>query len=593
MKRLFALLLAVLMVFSLVACTQAPAETTTKAPVADETTAAPAADDTTAAPADETTAAPAGDEVPYLGEVEVLNGEAASAGLCVGWMPDWIREKAGIDMIGVPGGSDQIATALAGGELPDVVVMDNQDNLETAIEGGMIIDLETVKDKLPNVFETYYDANKGMIEYNKAVKSAGTGKLYGLARMFNGEPVPAYDIGGIFLRYDVYGQVGYPEIKTYDDLLDCLVKMQEACPTTADGEKMYAISYFDEWDSGTTAAYGYVARNRGLWGQGTWAFDMKEYDGTTASMKVVKQLEVGSDYYEFVKFMFKANQAGLVDPNTLTQTFEDSKNKVQNGGALVQWDNWGTTYDGELQAQGIGFRRVPVGEWMCAQEMDIAYESGSQIVISSTCKNVDAACALINLMYDPAFTISYMNGPQGQVWDYDENGAPEFLPGGYDVMNGLNFSERGCIIMLTYHFSGQMPGCPAGVTSDYSTWPCFKEMTSDGTIVETKLIQDWKENTTDGYHLMTDWFKANGKLVLSPSTISRTQSTDEKMQGERIGDRVVTGTWACMFAADEATFDAEWDAMYNDCVGMGYNEYVELQSSEMIKQVEGFQVYVK
>ena len=69
--------------------------------------------------------------------------------------------------------------------------------------------------------------------------------------------------------------------------------------------------------------------------------------------------------------------------------------------------------------------------------------------------------------------------------------------------------------------------------------------------------------------------------------------TSRTMQGERIGERVTTGSWACMFAADEATFEAEWEAMYNDCVGMGYNEYVELQSSEMIKQVEGFQVYIK
>ena len=590
MKRLFALLLAVLMVFSLVACTKAPAETTTKAP--EQTTAAPAAEETEA-PAAEETEAPAADsdEVPYLGEVEVMKGEAASAGLCVGWMPDWIREKAGIDMIGLPGDSSQVDSYLAGGELPDVTILEGNVQLEAAIEGGMIIDLETVKDKLPNVFEIYADANAGMIAYNKANKSAGTGKLYSLARMFNGEPVPAYDIGGIFLRYDIYGQVGYPEIKTYDDLLNCLIAMQEACPTTADGDKMYAISYFDDWDGGTTAAYGYVARNRGLWGQGVWAFDMKEYDGTSASMKVVKQLEKGSDYYDFIKFMFKANQAGLVDPNTLTQSFDDSKNKVQNGGALVQWDNWGTTFDGELQAQGIGFRRVPIGEYMCAQEMDVAFESGAQITISSTCKNLDAACALINLMYDPAFTISYMNGPQGQVWDYDENGAPEFLPGGYDAMNSLNFSERGCIIMLTYHFSGQMPGCPAGVTSDYSTWPCFNEMIANGELTETKLVSDWKANTTDGEHLMTNWFKNNDKLILSPSTTSRTPSTDEEMQTKRIGERVVTGTWACMFAADEATFEAEWEAMYNDCVGMGYDEFVEFQAAELLKCVDAFAVY--
>lgn len=588
MKRLFALLLAVLMVFSLVACTKAPAETTTKAP--EQTTAAPVADETEPPAADETTAAPAGgEEVPYLGEVEVMRGEAASAGLCVGWMPDWIRQVAGVDMIGLPGGDEQVDTYLAGGELPDVTMIEGTERLESAIEGGMIIDLETVKDKLPNVFETYYDATKGMIEYNKAMKSAGTGKLYGLARMFNGEPVPAYDIGGVFMRYDLYGQVGYPEIKTYDDLFDCLKAMQELSPEGLDGEKMYAIGM----ESGSTGGYSYIARNRGLWGQGMWAFDMKEYDGSAESMKVMKQAEVGSDYYEYIKFMFKCNQAGLIDPNSLTQTWDDAKNKCQNGSLLMQFDNWGTTYDLDLQNQGIGMRRVPVGEWMCAQEMDIAYESGQQVTISSTCKNLDAACALVNLMYDPAFTISYMNGPQGQVWDYDENGNPEFLPGGYDAMGKLNFSERGCIIMLTYHFSGQMPGCSAGVTSDYSTWPCFQEMIADGTIVETAVIKDWKEHTTDGYHLMTDWFKSNGKLVLSPSTAARTYSTDEQMLKSRLQERFDNGSLACIYAADEATFNAEWEAMYNDLIGMGYDEYVDTMAAYMVEDVNAFAKFVK
>ena len=589
MKRLFALLLAVLMVFSLVACTKAPADTTTKGASNDTT----AADDTTAAPADDTTAADGEGEVEYLGEVEIMNGEAASAGLCVGWMPDWIRSKIGVDMIGLPGDTEQVDSYLAGGELPDVTILKNIDQLEAAIEGGMIIDLETVKDKLPNVFETYWDACEGMVNYNKAVKSAGTGKLYGLARMFNGEPVPAYDIGGVFLRYDVYGQVGYPEIKNYDDLLNCLIAMQEACPTSLDGGKMYAMSMHSEWNTGLFYGYKWVSRNRGLWDQGMWAFDMTEYDGTTESMKVVKQLEVGSDYYEFVKFMFKANQAGLIDPNSLTQTNDEAKAVMQNGGALLQWDNWGTTYDLELQNQGIGCRRVPIGEYMCAQEMDITYESKSQIVISSTCKNLDAACALVNLMYDPAFTISYMNGPQGQVWDYDENGAPYFLEGGYEAMNSLNFSERGCIIMLTYHFSGQMPGCPEGITSDYSTWPCYNEMVADGTIVETKVISDWKEHTSNGYHLLTDYFKEKGKLILSPSAASRTLSTDESMSESRLNDRINVGTWACIFAADEATFDAEWDAMYNECVGMGYNEFVDTMAAYKIADVEEFQQYVK
>ena len=588
MKRLLALLLVAVMALGIVACAKAPATTTTSGK--DTNNAAPVdnkdSKDTTAAP--DTTG---GDEVPYLGEVEILNGAGASAGLCVGWMPDYIRREIGVDMIGLPGGNDQVATGLAAGVLPDITIIKKTDDLDAAIQGGMILDLETVKDKLPNVFENYWDANRGMVNYLKAVKSAGTGKLYGLARMYNAVPVPADDVGGIFLRYDVYGQVGYPEIKNYDDLLDCLAAMQAAYPTTPDGKKVYAISYFNDWDNGTTRAYNYVWRSRGYWGRGIWTVDMKGYDGSIESMKLVKQMEKGSDYYDFIKFMFKANQAGLVDPNTLSQTPDDSEAKVKSGEVLLQWDAWGTDYDMEQQNQGIGYCRVPIGEYF-ANDMDISYGSDTVVTISSNCKNLEAACALVNLMYDPAYVLSYMNGPRYQVWDYDENGDPYFVEGGYEAMNNLDFTERGCIVMLTYHFCGLVPGCSDGVTFDFSSWPSYDDMLADGTIVETKLMQDWKEHTSNGHRLLTDYFKDNDKLILIPSIASRSKSTDEQMVEDRLNQRVTTGSWACMYAADEATFEAEWDSMYNDIVSLGYDDFCEQQFDYLMDQVLEFRQYI-
>ena len=65
------------------------------------------------------------------------------------------------------------------------------------------------------------------------------------------------------------------------------------------------------------------------------------------------------------------------------------------------------------------------------------------------------------------------------------------------------------------------------------------------------------------------------------------------MSESRLNDRINVGTWACIFAADEATFDAEWDAMYNECVGMGYNEFVDTMAAYKIADVEEFQQYVK
>lgn len=95
----------------------------------------------------------------------------------------------------------------------------------------------------------------------------------------------------------------------------------------------------------------------------------------------------------------------------------------------MQWDNWGTTWSEEQQQAGQGFRRVPIGTIVGEDLTPVPGGGDSFITISSACKNIDAACALINCMFDPAFTISYMNGPQGEVWDYAEDGTPEFLEG--------------------------------------------------------------------------------------------------------------------------------------------------------------------
>lgn len=315
MKRLFALLLVLVMVISLVACTKNPATTTT-APKSDDTTTAPKdnADDTTASGGNE-------DEVPYVGEVEVFQAEAANPGLCTGWMPDWIRENYGVDMIGIAEEDGKFEMLMSAGALPDVTVVKGFENMELAIEGGYIIDLETVKDKLPNVFETNYDANAGMIQYIKDNVSAGTGKLYGLGRMFTSTEIPDMDICGIFLRYDVYGEVGYPEINSLDDLLNCLIAMQEAYPETEDGQKVYAYSgkALSE-NKGPICGWGYVARGMGYSG-GLAERDYSVYKDTGDYNDIIIRscMDDESGYKQYIQFLFDANQAGLIDPNTLSQ----------------------------------------------------------------------------------------------------------------------------------------------------------------------------------------------------------------------------------------------------------------------------------
>ncbi|MBM9833974.1 ABC transporter substrate-binding protein, partial [Enterococcus faecalis] len=44
---------------------------------------------------------------------------------------------------------------------------------------------------------------------------------------------------GAYVRWDLYGEQGYPEIGTLEDLLPVIQKMQEDNPTTDSGKKVY------------------------------------------------------------------------------------------------------------------------------------------------------------------------------------------------------------------------------------------------------------------------------------------------------------------------------------------------------------------
>lgn len=112
-------------------------------------------------------------------------------------------------------------------------------------------------------------------------------------------------------------------------------------------------------------------------------------------------------------------------------------------------------------------------------------------------------------------------------------------------------------------------------------------------ITDTKLIADWKENTSGGHALLYSYLKEQGKVVMPNAYQKWTLSTDEQMTRDRLNERVTTGSWACMFAADQAEFDAQWESMKADCEGMGINEYVASYVENYNAGVEAMAPYIK
>lgn len=514
------------------------------------------------------------EEVPYVGQVDVFNAEAANVGLCTGWMPDYIKKAAGVEMNGIANESGKFDLLVAAGSLPDVTIINSVDNLNYAIEAGLLLDIDTLRDKIPNL-DKYSDANAPMMQYIRDLCSAGTGKLYGLNRMYCTSPiVDMAEIGGRYYRYDYYAELGYPEMHTFDDVLNVLKQMQENHPTTEDGKKVYGMSLFPDWDSGIYAFASNLMMDVGV-EAGLVERDFVNYKNDENYEDIIYRSALADDstYKEAMKFFFKANQMGLYDPDSMTQTQVDSNAKTQSGNALMVFGYWNIEYSAEDKAAGRGFACIPLAtkEHKFVTHDLSACPGGTHnfVTISKDCKNIDAACALINIMYDPEFTITYMNGPRGDVWDQLEDGTPYMVEGGYEYRANLDFGKRGCLMMLTYHFAAPLPGCN-GYSSDYTLWPA-----QEWTPADDALTANWKEHTINGFHNACSYLQDAGMINWLPASAAIVTPDDMAMIADRVKQQIKVANYKLILAADEDEFESVWSTLQADCEGMGMNDYVE------------------
>lgn len=123
------------------------------------------------------------------------------------------------------------------------------------------------------------------------------------------------------LRYDLYKAVGAPEIKDMWDYLPVLKQMQELYPVNEDGQTVYGVSYFPDWDGNFQTFAKWFALYNGYDAQG-----MVLVHGTED--KTQELLAEDSYYMLGVRWMYEANQLGLLDPDSITQTYSEWSSKV-------------------------------------------------------------------------------------------------------------------------------------------------------------------------------------------------------------------------------------------------------------------------
>lgn len=578
-KRLLALVLAALLTASAAGCASAPASS-----AGTESTPAESKAEESSAAAEST---PDEGNTGEVVKLQMLSMPANSSGVFEGWGADIIKEKIGVEIELLPSGDQgeqKLQALMASGELPDVVVFKENKQIINAVAGDMLLAFDDYKDQVPNV---YKNAAKSLQYYADNV-SEGKGKSYAVGSdVKTAIPTKGELNWGPYLRYEAYTEVGAPAIKTSDDYLDVLKQMQDKYPTNADGKKRYAFSIWSDWDR----SYMSVAI---CWGQINGVNYPNE--GTLVELdynndKVISMVEEDSWYMKGLEMFYKANQMGLMDPDSMTQRFDDAVQKGTDDRVLFSFWGWalGNINSADNQNNGIGY--MPV----MAENAKILHQGLQPIgkpwawAVSKASKNPEKAFQLVDMMYNGEALMELKNGPKGTIWDVGENGMPVMLEDGYSYTldptkelpqggnMGGNITSGSVGVFNAYGLSD------SELISEYKNSPLNRDLWEKPSYApaDTKIKDEWQEKYKAEDQI--DYLTQRDAIAVAPF-VAFPLLTDEMEQiSARVGEVLQPMSWKMVYAKDDAEYNKLKAEMIEKCKGLGIDKFTEWYAAEYAK----------
>lgn len=520
-----------------------------------------------------------------------------------GWgakiLKDKFNMKLNIISSNVEGGGDtKFATMMASGNLGDLVILgsDTDGKYDDAIKAGMLLDWN--KNNLIGKYAPYITEN-----FPKAIQknttNHGKGKaVYGIGHNVT-DPYNSGSSEGKDMtehsdfRFDLYQKIGSPVMNTFEDMLPVLQKMQKLEPKSETGKPTYGFTFWKDWDGNMmmytkafTALMGYDEGD----GYNDGGFIQFNPDGTSYGC-----LDPNGPYIRVLKLFNKANQLGLVDPDSISQTFDDVMNKYKDGQilfCLFPWlDNMYNT--DEKQKQGKGFQFVPIGGEKVISYAFNPYGDVRTIAIGSKAKQPERIMELINWLYTPQGAETYYYGPQGLTWDLDKNNKPVRTAFGKQALpnnpvqvpanwGGGTFKDG--VIQLNFE-----PVNRNGINPYYGEPYNFELWTSELIYNPTKLVQNWRK--TYGALTAKEYVVKNDLLVLK-KTVYTGKAPEErsellKQKQGQVATIIKDYSWKCVFSKNDTEFNSLIKEMTTKAKGLGYDEVLKW-NMDHAKQVQAF-----
>jgi putative aldouronate transport system substrate-binding protein len=499
--------------------------------------------------------------------LDVYSGPANTSGIQANnYWTDILKEDLGIQINILPQNRDLFNAMMASGELPDVVIVHEYAQTIDMIKAGLLLNLDEQRAKLPNAYANIPTA----IQYMKDNVSNGTGNLYALPNNVTNRSQQVGSFGyGPYIRWDLYKEQGMPVINEIEDYLPLLKKMVDAHPTNEAGQRIYGLGGWTDWDGNANGASMAVAREfSNLYGGTTFLYLEADYvNNITRSI-----LDDDSWYKRGLKFWFTANQMGIVDPDSINQTYSENQTKATAGRTLFSWWSWGWgDFGTQARAQqGIGFRLVPFTREKQVIPPPSYVGSSWSYQIAKNAKNLDAALRFVDYMYSYDGILNLALGRKGVYWDQDSNGEPYITQLGWEIQNRARefpnggFAYDGLNVINSFGLATRNVHPTIKREMGTSDW-----IKKDFAPPDTALAADWASIMKAKSDDDLDYLRQHDMLVQGPFAPMNPPPDNIIQIAVRVGQVIQPMSWQIAFARDEAEFNRLWADMVQRAKGVG------------------------
>ncbi|MGM0164184.1 ABC transporter substrate-binding protein [Enterococcus sp. DIV1059_2] len=525
--------------------------------------------------------------------IDVYNGLANYMGMQEGWFAKIVRDKFNMELNiiapNVAGNGDTLyQTRTAAGDLGDLIIVDNGQQYNELVEAGLLTDASE-----------YYETMENVQRFDAAVQNLNKDAdgLYGfptsVSTLKATDPSEGLDpTFGAYVRWDLYGEQGYPEIGTLEDLLPVIQKMQEDNPTTDSGKKVYGFSLFSDWDGNMMNAGKQLVT---YYGYDESGFVLAKADGSDYQ----SILDSDSEYIRALKFYFEANQMGLVDPESTTQNYDTLFAKFQEGQVLFSWWPWlgqaafNTTTN---LTEGKGFMLAPIQDQKIFSYGAEVYGGKQFIGIGSNAEDPERIAAFIDWLYSSEGVLanssqtSGSSGPEGLTWEMKDGepvltefGKQALLDGDGDVPEEYGGgSYKDGVSALNVNTVLPIDINPdTGFPYAYTMWESYQNETTD------PVKEDWSKNM-GGAESTIGYLEENDQLLVAPgaSYVAPEDSSEISTLRNQAKATIIEYSWRMVFAKDEAEFDQLLKEMQETADGLGYQTVLEFDMNNAKNQNE-------